>query len=69
MTGWRSGLNICSVGVAMVLSILTLPGAGHAQEADRAYINGTIYTVDKDFSTASAIAMRDGRFIYVGDDS
>jgi predicted amidohydrolase YtcJ len=40
-----------------------------AQEADRAWVNGTIYTVDEDFSTATALAVRDGRFIYVGDDA
>lgn len=38
------------------------------QEADLAYINGTIYTVDTDFSTASALAVKDGEFVYVGDD-
>ncbi len=40
-----------------------------APEADRVYLNGNIYTVDKEFSTASAIAVKDGRFIYVGDDA
>jgi len=43
-------------------------GTAHAQEADRAWINGNIYTVDDDFGTASAVAVRDGRFVYVGDD-
>ncbi len=40
-----------------------------AQEADRVYINGNIYTVDEAFSTASALAVKDGQFIYVGDDA
>ncbi len=40
-----------------------------AQEADTVYINGNIYTVDEAFSTASALAVKDGQFIYVGDDA
>jgi predicted amidohydrolase YtcJ len=42
---------------------------GAAQEADRVYLNGKVYTVDEAFSTASAFAVKDGRFIYVGDDA
>ena len=38
-------------------------------EADRVYVNGTIYTVDKAFSKASAMAVKDGRFIFVGDEA
>jgi predicted amidohydrolase YtcJ len=56
--------------VALFVSLLLAPtAAGGAQEADRAYINGKIYTVDGNFSTASALAVKDGRFIYVGDDT
>ena len=36
--------------------------------ADTIYLNGNIYTVDPDFSTATAFAIKDGSFIYVGDD-
>jgi predicted amidohydrolase YtcJ len=39
------------------------------QKADKVYINGNIYTVDEAFSTASAMAVKDGKFIYVGDDT
>ncbi len=67
MTFNKRSFSVCSTVVLIVSSILTLAGASHAQEADRAYINGTIYTVDEDFSTASAIAVKDGQFIYVGD--
>ncbi len=45
------------------------PRPARAKEADRAYVNGKIYTVDKNFSTASTLAVKDGRFIYVGDDA
>ena len=39
-----------------------------AQDADTVYVNGNVYTVDESFSTASAFAIRDGAFLYVGDD-
>jgi predicted amidohydrolase YtcJ len=56
--------------VALLISLtLALAAADGGQEADRAYVNGKIYTVDKEFSTASALAVKDGRFIYVGDDA
>lgn len=67
MTVRERDFRLCSMVLLMVSSILAPAGASYAQEADRAYINGTIYTVDDDFSTASAIAVKDGKFIYVGD--
>ena len=67
MTARKRGFRTCSIAVLLVASILTPAGASYAQEADKAYINGTIYTVDEDFSTASALAVKDGKFIYVGD--
>ncbi len=55
---------------ALLVSFILAPAAvSDAQEADRVYVNGNIYTVDEEFSTASAVAMKDGRFIYVGDDA
>jgi predicted amidohydrolase YtcJ len=53
----------------VTLSLLAVAGPAQAQEADRAYVNGIIYTVDENFSTASALAVRGDRFIYVGDDA
>ncbi|MFC1493433.1 amidohydrolase [candidate division KSB1 bacterium] len=58
-----------SVFVLFVLFILVPAAASDAQEADRVFLNGNIYTVDEEFSTASAIAVKDGQFIYVGDDA
>jgi predicted amidohydrolase YtcJ len=59
------------VSFFVLLLLLTLASAAvnRAQEADRVYINGTVYTVDKDFSKASAFAVKDGKFVYVGDDA
>lgn len=46
-------------------------GAGHgrrpAEVADSLYINGNIYTVDEDFSTATTMAVKGDRILYVGD--
>ncbi len=67
MGTWKRGFSICSILLLAVSSILALTGVGYAQEADRAYVNGHVLTVDEGFSTASAIAVKDGEFIYVGD--
>ncbi|HZD05232.1 MAG TPA: amidohydrolase family protein, partial [Longimicrobiales bacterium] len=69
MTGRRKAFSNCAGAALIASSILALPAAIRAQPADRAYVNGTIYTVDEAFSTASALAILDGRFIYVGDDA
>ncbi len=61
--------SVCSVIFLLGSFLLTPTEASLAQEADRAYVNGTIYTVDEAFSTASALAVKDGKFIYVGDDA
>ena len=61
--------SIISFFVLLVSFILALAAVGNAQKADRVYVNGNIYTVDEEGSTASAIAVKDGQFIYVGDDA
>ncbi|MCP4725428.1 MAG: amidohydrolase, partial [bacterium] len=56
--------------IMLLVSFILIPAAvSNAQEADRVFLNGNIYTVDDEFSTASAIAVKDGKFIYVGDDT
>jgi len=59
--------GIFSIFLLLVSFLLTHTAVINAQDADRVYINGNIYTVDENFSTASAIAVKDGKFIYVGD--
>jgi predicted amidohydrolase YtcJ len=54
--------------VAVLLLSAVLAAVGTAQEADTAYVNGNVLTVDDQFRTASAFAVREGRFVYVGDD-
>jgi predicted amidohydrolase YtcJ len=60
--------GIFFIFLLFVLLILTPATASEDQEADRVYINGKIYTVDEEFSTASTFAVKDGQFVYVGDD-
>lgn len=61
--------RVFSIFVLMLSFILTPAGVSDAQEADRVYINGNIYRVDEAFTTASAFAVKDGQFIYVGDEA
>ena len=61
--------TVFSIFVLFVSFLLAPTAVSDAQEADKVYINGNIYTVDKEFSTVSAIAMKDGKFIYVGDNA
>ena len=61
--------RILSIIVLFVSFIVAPVSAIDAQDADRVYVNGKIYTVDEEFRTASAFAVKDGKFIYVGDDA
>ena len=56
---WSAGLTLVMLALA--------PAAVMAQEADTVYVNGNVYTVNEVFSKASAFAVKDGSFIYVGD--
>jgi predicted amidohydrolase YtcJ len=54
--------------VAFILAVV--PAAGvFAQGADLVLRGGRVITVDKDWRIAQAIAIRDGRFLAVGDDA
>jgi len=67
MSVWKKAVGAVAVGIMVVSAVLAVGGIEQPREADRAYMNATIYTVDGDFSTASAMAVKEGRFIYVGD--
>lgn len=71
MNARRRTLSIGSTLLLPVLFTLALAACTETQtqEADLVYHNGTIYTVDEAFSTASALAVKDGSFVYVGDDA
>ncbi len=59
----RFGLRGMALGVCAMLSPL---GAAQAEPADLLLHNGQVLTVDKTFSKATAIAVRDGRVLAVG---
>ena len=59
------------LAVGLTVSLLAGTGSALAAEpaetADSIYVNGNIYTVDEDFSTATAMAVKGDRILYVGD--
>lgn len=58
------------VGAGLLSVLLAAsPASVLAQEADTVYVNGTVYTVNEVFGKSSAFAVKDGSFIYVGDDA
>lgn len=53
-----------------ILSIIVLPlllACNSKEEVDMIVNNANIYTVDEEFSTASAVAIKDGKFLEVGE--
>ena len=52
--------------IILLLAFLTTPAL--AQPADLVLRGGNIISVDNDWRVAQAIAIRDGRFVAVGDD-
>ena len=75
--GWRWALFFQAVSLILVAlvpkaqaqGLATPPAAAPsstASPADRVYRNGVIFTADARNSHAEALAIRDGRIIYVG---
>lgn len=62
-------LRYRQVASRLISVLFLVPAALFAQEADTVYLNGNVYTVDQTFSTASAFAIKDGSFIFVGNDA
>ena len=64
----RPGL-IAGLGVALGLAAC---GANDKPDlvnpADRVFLNAAVYTVDEQRSWAEAVAIKDGKIVYVGDD-
>src|SRR5258708_2586744 len=63
-------IHIKSVIRAMSLTVgaLILASPAWSQSADTVWVNGKILTVDNQFSTREAIAVRDGKIVVVGSD-
>jgi predicted amidohydrolase YtcJ len=62
-------IRASSIPLLLTALVLAPMAVSHAQEADRVYVNGNVYTVDDAFSKATAFAVKDGAFTYVGDDA
>ena len=64
-----------STGKLMLLTCATLCACSETDEtaiawtADRVFVNGAVYTVDDARSWSEAVAIDDGRIVYVGDDA
>ena len=56
-------------GIFFVASMAMMNAAMALAPADLAYRNGYVYTVDSKDSVERALAIRDGRIVYVGDDA
>src|SRR5260370_6128230 len=52
--------------ISLVVGALILVSPAHSQSADTVLVNGKILTVDSQFSTRGAIAIRDGKIMAVG---
>ena len=63
-------LLLLILAAGLLLALLAAPGAARAakkkQPADVVIKNGVVYTVDSDWNTAQAVAVRDGRIIFIG---
>src|ERR1700674_4299223 len=55
---------ICAISLTLAALVLALPA--WSQSADTVLVNGKILTVDNQFSTREAIAIRDGKIMAVG---
>ena len=71
MNGVRVRVNIARRMAALACCCVLVVACGGSSEspvADRVFYNGNIVTVDSIFSVVSAIAVKDGRILAVGDD-
>ena len=42
---------------------------GNVMKADKVYVNGKVYTVNENRDWAEAVAVKDGKIVFVGSDS
>ncbi len=62
-------MRVLLVVVVCLFASGPLRAADASKPSDRAYRNGVIFTADATHDTAQAIAIHDGRIVYVGADS
>lgn len=63
-----AGFRRAASAAALALAVVAAPAAA-AEAADLLFVGGAVYTVDAARSWASAVAVRGGRIVYVGDDA
>ncbi len=56
-------------GAVIAWCCLFTGGTAHAGQADTVFLNGAVYTVDATHPTAAAVAIAQGRIVYVGADA
>ena len=60
----------CCLAAVLLLTVASGQAAEPASgRADRVYLNGVVFTADAANSRATALAIRDGRILYVGSDA
>lgn len=64
-----AGMRIRSLAVATAIGIALAACGSGSDTADMVLLNGYVYTVDGQDRVAQAVAVRDGRIVYVGDDA
>lgn len=55
--------------LTLIMLFSMVPAMAAEEAADSVYRNGNIYTVDEAFSTATALAIKGDRLLYVGDEA
>ncbi len=66
----RAGLTIVCLSTALLLSACERqPQESEVRSADLVFINARVYTVDTERSWAQAVAVHEGKIVYVGDDA
>ncbi len=64
-----SYVRLIAVAALLGAAATTTRGAGAERPAELVVLNGKVLTVDARFSTAEALAIRDGVFVAVGDNA
>ena len=62
----RTARSLAGVLTLVVLALLPASASAQAQTADLVFLNGTVYTADAARPQAQAVAVRDGRIVFVG---
>jgi predicted amidohydrolase YtcJ len=70
LDGFKSHLPRSAALTAAIVGFFASSGIASAEDpADSVYRNGYVYTVDSKDSVQQALAVRDGRIVYVGDEA